>query len=171
MILLLSSFGVPDDVFLEMQNDMLMKNVEALVDERASLNFVTSHSNIFDWEMFPRHQLVREPFFREMLFSNIVDLIAGITHHSHIPVEKGKVLMGVLDETGTLEYGEVYANIVDENIEFELEGKVVVFRNPCVLPSDIRVLNACNKTAASRLKKLYQNCLVIPSRGPDSHAR
>lgn len=80
--------------------------------------------------------------------------------------------MGVLDETGFLEYGEVYANIVEDSDEFEVEGKVVVFRNPCVLPSDIRVLNACQRPAATaQLKKLYQNCLVIPSKGPDSHAR
>lgn len=167
VILLLSSFGVPDNVFLEMQHNVLMENIDALVDDQSSLTFVASHSNIFDWQMFPRQQLVREPFFRGMLFSNIIDLIAGITNHSHIPVAKGKVLMGVLDETGTLDYGEVYANIVEGNDEFELEGQVVVFRNPCVLPSDIRVLNACSKAAGSRLKKLYQNCLVIPSHGRD----
>lgn len=171
VILLLSSFGVPDDVFLEMQHKMLMKNIDTLCDDESSFAFVASNSSIFDWQLFSRCQLVREPFFRQMLNSNVIDLIASITNHSHIPVAKGRVLMGVLDETGTLEYGEVYANIVEETNEFELEGKVVVFRNPCVLPSDIRVLNACNKSKTSRLKKLYQNCLVIPSQGPDSHAR
>ncbi|KAG4079136.1 hypothetical protein HA402_001107 [Bradysia odoriphaga] len=172
VILLLSSFGVPDNVFLDMQHDLLMKNIDILADDEASLKFVVSHSNIFDWHLFPREHLVREPFFQQMLFSNINDLIAGITNHSHIPVSNGRVLMGVLDETGTLDYGEIYANIVEENNEFELEGRVVVFRNPCVLPSDIRVLNACKRTAATaHLKQLYQNCLVIPSKGADSHAR
>lgn len=97
-------------------------------------------------------------------------MIAGITNHAHIPVPNGRVLMGVLDETGTLNYGEIYANIVEGGNEFELTGKVLVFRNPCVLPSDIRVLNACGG-GDMRLKKLYQNCLVIPSQGRDSHAR
>lgn len=172
VILLLSSFGVPDHVFIDMQHDLLMKNIDVLADDEASLAFVLSNSNIFDWRLFPREHLVREPFFQQMLFSNINDLIAGITNHSHIPVANGRVLMGVLDETGTLNYGEIYANIAEGNNEFELEGKVVVFRNPCVLPSDIRVLNACKRSAAtSQLKKLYRNCLVIPSKGPDSHAR
>lgn len=78
--------------------------------------------------------------------------------------------MGVLDETRTLNYGEVYAHIVEDQNDFELEGKVVVFRNPCVLPSDIRVLTA-RKDVSPRIKNLYRNCLVIPSRGPVSHAQ
>lgn len=171
IILLLSSFGVPDEFFLEMQHDMLMSNIDTLIDEESSLSFVANHSKIFDWRLFSSNHLVREPFFRQMIFSNVINLIADITNHSHIPVSGGRVLMGVLDETQTLKYGEIYANIVEGNNEFELEGKVVVFRNPCVLPSDVRVLNACNKSSASRLKKLYQNCLVIPSQGKDSHAR
>ncbi|KAJ6638405.1 RNA-dependent RNA polymerase 1, partial [Pseudolycoriella hygida] len=171
VILLLSSFGVPDNVFLDMQKDAVMEIVDILVSAEASYHFVARHSNIFDWHLFPRETLVAEPFFKQMLFSNIINLIAGITNRSNIPVSKGRVLMGVMDETATLEYGEVYANIIEEGSEFELDGKVVVFRNPCVLPSDLRVLIARSGASVSHLKKLYQNCLVIPSHGPDSHAR
>lgn len=171
VILLLSSFGVSDDVFLQLQHNELAKCMDALMHDNQMLAFVKSRSKIFDWERFPSAQLVQEPFFRQMLVSNAIQLISGIINHARILVPKGRVLMGVLDETGTLEYGEVYAHVVEDDLDFEIEGRVLVFRNPCVLPSDVRVLNACKKTFSPRLKQLYQNCLVIPSRGPDSHAR
>lgn len=170
VILLLSSFGVPDEVFLELQHNELAKCMEALLDDKLSLAFVKSRTKIFEWERFPSAHLVQEPFFRQMLVSNAIQLISGIIDHARILVPKGRVIMGVMDETGTLEYGEVYAHIVEDGEGFEIEGKVLVFRNPCVLPSDIRVLNACKKTFSPRLKQLYQNCLVVPSRGPNSHA-
>lgn len=170
VILLLSSFGVPNEVFLNLQHNDLMKCLQALIQDEKALSFVKSHSRIFDWQMFPDDQVVHEPFFRQILISNTIQLVSGIINQAHISVSKGRVLMGVLDETNTLEYGEVYAHIVEEDFDMELEGEVVVFRNPCVLPSDVRVLSAVipNK---KRMRNLYQNCLVLPSRGPDSHAR
>lgn len=170
VILLLSNYGILDDTFLEMQHNMLVKYTDTLIDENSSLSFVKSRSKIFDWELFPPQHLVREPFFSEMLISNAIDVIAGITNHSHIPVSNGRILMGVLDETGTLEYGEVYAHIVENDFDYEVEGRVLIFRNPCVLPSDIRVLNAIKSDSTLRLKDLYTNCLVLPSQGPNSHA-
>lgn len=168
VILLLSSFGISDDIFLEMQHKVLMNCVNTLIDEKSSLTFVKSRSNIFDWELMPPEHLVREPFFSQILISNAIDLISGITNHTHIPVSNGRILMGVLDETGTLEYGEIYAHIVESDFDYEVEGRVLIFRNPCVLPSDIRVLTA--KKSCPGLTTLYTNCLVLPSKGPFSHA-
>lgn len=172
VILLLSSFGVPDEVFLDFQHNDLVKCTEVLTEDEKSLSFVKSFSSIFDWELLPSAEVVQNPFFRQMIISNIIQTISGLIDHANVSVSKGRVLMGVLDETNTLEYGEVYAHIVEDGFDIELMGKVVVFRNPCVLPSDIRVLMACAKTSKYRkLRRLYRNCLVLPSHGPDSHAR
>ena len=172
VILLLSSFGVPDEVFLDLQHNDLVKYMEALTEDDKALSFVKSNSTIFDWDLLPTDQVAQEPFFRQMLISNTVQLISGIIKHAHIFLPKGRVLMGVLDETNTLEYGEVYAHIVEDGVDIELECKVVVFRNPCVLPSDIRVLFARSRTRCnSKLRDLYQNCLVLPAKGRDSHAQ
>ena len=172
VILLLSSFGVPDEVFLDLQHNDLVKYMEALTEDDKALSFVKSNSTIFDWDLLPTDQVAQEPFFRQMLISNTVQLISGIIKHAHIFLPKGRVLMGVLDETNTLEYGEVYAHIVEDGVDIELECKVVVFRNPCVLPSDIRVLFARSRTRCnSKLRDLYQNCLVLPAKGRNSHAQ
>lgn len=170
VILMLSSFGVPDEVFLDLQTNELDNCLEALTHDEKSLGFVRSRSKIFDWEMFAPDQIVHEPFFRQLLFNNVIESVSYLVDHAHVTVEKGRVLMGVLDETGTLNYGEVYAHVVDDGIDMEISGQVLVFRNPCVLPSDIRLLTARTANLPPRFKALYRNCLVVPSRGPASHA-
>ena len=51
--------------------------------------------------------------------------------------------MGVIDELGILEEDEVYANISCDDKKFEeVEGKVIVGKNPCLHPGDIRILKA-----------------------------
>lgn len=169
IVLILSSFGVPNEVFLQLQFDELMKCMDALTEDDKALTFVKSRAKTFRWEMFPDKRVVQEPFFRQILFSNTSELVSEIANHAHVTVNEGRILMGVLDETFTLNYGEVYAQIVEDGEAFELEGTVVVFRNPSVLPSDIRILTA-KRNVSPRLKSLYQNCLVIPAQGQASHA-
>lgn len=170
VILMLSSFGVCDDVFLDLQYDELAKCMEALTHNEKSLGFVQSRSQIFDWAMFPAQQIVNEPFFRQILVNNVIESVSYLVDHAHVSVEKGRVLMGVLDETGSLNYGEVYAHVIEEEFDMEIEGQVLVYRNPCVLPSDIRLLTARTANLSAHFKELYRNCLVIPSQGKASHA-
>lgn len=171
VILLLSNFGVPDEVFLDLQFNELAKCMEALSNDEQSLSFVKAHSKIFNWETFPTNQVVQEPLFRQMLTSNAIELLTNLVDRANIPVEKGRLLMGVLDETSTLNYGEIYAHIIEDGVDFEVSGTVLLYRNPCVLPSDIRVLTARASNLPANFKALYRNCVVIPSRGLDSHAR
>jgi RNA dependent RNA polymerase len=170
VILLLSNFGVPDQVFIELQFNELEKCMEALIDDEKALGFVKSRSTFIRWEMYPPDRVIQEPLFRGMLYSNAIELFQNVVEHAHISIDKGRVLMGVMDETNTLEYGEVYAHIVENDFELVLEGQVVVFRNPAVLPSDVRLLNARSKNLPQSFKNLYKNCLVVPAAGPGSHA-
>lgn len=165
IILMLSSFDVPDEVFLDMQYNELANCLEALTNDKMALAFVKSHSTMFNWELFPEEKVVAEPIFRQMLVSNAIGLLSDLVEHAHIAVSEGRVLMGVLDETGELNYGEVFAHVVEEDLDKVLSGKVLVYRNPCVLPSDIRILNARNTNLSSRFTQLYRNCLVFPSHG------
>ncbi len=56
--------------------------------------------------------------------------------------------MGVIDEHNELKEGEVYV-CVSENNSFQdckiIEGNVMVTRNPCLHPGDIKVLKAVKK--------------------------
>lgn len=167
-VLMLSSFGVDDEVFKEYQYRDLHDAFEALVEDDKSLSYVQQRSSTFQWERYPKEHLAQEPFFREILLSNTIERASKIVDHAHISVPKGRILMGIADETGTLNEGEIYARVVEKDLDLTLEGPVVVFRNPCVLPSDIRILRA-RTDVPLRLKSLYQNVVVFPSRGQSSH--
>lgn len=129
VILLLSSYGIADEVFLDMQQADLNNflNILTTTDESKIVDFVKSKSTTVDWEKFPT-KVTNEPIFRQILMYQIIDLVSELANHSKISVKKGRVLMGVMDETGTLNYGEIYANIVDDEMDMILDEEVIVFR-------------------------------------------
>lgn len=90
-------------------------------------------------------------------------------------------LMGCLDESKTLNYGEVFVQVsqtpgnkqfydtglsafaqnpVDSKISI-VHGKVIVAKNPCLHPGDIRVLCAVNIPALHHMV----DCIVFPQQG------
>jgi len=103
--------------------------------------------------------------------------LEGLKDKSRIFVEKGRILMGCIDETGTLEENEVfvkcdkivieneftfqYEPLKDENKYEILECQIAVAKNPCMHPGDIRVLQAVDNP---KLRHLV-NCIVFPSKG------
>jgi hypothetical protein len=111
--------------------------------------------------------------------------LQGLIDKSRIFVEKGRILMGCIDETGLLDENECFIkcdNVLmmmrDEELNGEgndedkdneslvytiLKGKIAVAKNPCMHPGDIRVLNAVDKP---HLRHLV-NCIVFPSKGND----
>lgn len=168
VILCLSSLGVPDSTFLDLSKKALYNCLSILFDPIKSIKFLKNADNFFDFGMFPL-ELVSEPLFRRVLFRCALKHVRNIVKYARVHVPGARVLMGVLDETGTLEYGQVYVHISEETMNEELDGPVAVFRNPVVFPSDVRVLHAV-RDVNPRIRQLYVNCVVFPSRGPDSHA-
>ncbi|CAF1537513.1 unnamed protein product, partial [Rotaria sordida] len=87
-------------------------------------------------------------------------------------MDDGRMLYGVVDDTDSLNYGEVFIQISDEtsNGEEKLETVsdryVIVTRMPCHHPGDIRVLRAVNNP---RLHHLV-DCIAFPGKGPRPHS-
>jgi RNA-dependent RNA polymerase len=74
-------------------------------------------------------------------------------------------MMGCLDETRTLNYGEVFiqaSNSANDRGKFVVTGKVVVAKNPCLHPGDVRILKAVYHPALDHMV----NCVVFPQQGP-----
>lgn len=79
--------------------------------------------------------------------------------------------MGIIDPYGVLEEGQIFVQyskvmpkVKGKGQEFKkntLIGKMLVSRNPCVHPGDIRILNAVDDI---KLKDLV-NVIVFPSKG------
>ncbi|KAH6797448.1 RNA-dependent RNA polymerase 2 [Perilla frutescens var. hirtella] len=188
IITLLSTLGVADGVFLAMQEQQLQLLGRMLTNAKAALNVLESTGG-GDMKSFMAKMLLqgyeprKEPYLLTMLQSHLENQLSDLRSRCRIFVPKGRVLVGCLDESGTLEYGQVYARITMTKTELEcgdqaffqrvdetssiLRGKVVVTKNPCLHPGDVRVLEAvCNvKLQEDNLV----DCLVFPQKGVRPH--
>uniref|UniRef100_A0A914WKM5 RNA-dependent RNA polymerase n=1 Tax=Plectus sambesii TaxID=2011161 RepID=A0A914WKM5_9BILA len=90
-----------------------------------------------------------------------------------IPTDLGRTLFGIMDETGQLNYGEIFVQITEDinatpgfhTKKRIISGKVMVTKNPCTVSGDIRLLNAVDIPQLRHLNDV----IVFPSRGPRPH--
>lgn len=87
--------------------------------------------------------------------------------HVQIPLNTGRMLLGVVDETDSLQYGQVFIQLCDLDGQRQIieNRKILVTKNPAHFPGDIRKLDAVNCPA---LHHLYE-CIVFPARGNRPH--
>lgn len=171
VITLLSSLGVKDEVFLELMENMikdlsklLQKPEEAVrvllgnVDEAGT---VTSMVPIIQAGFLER----KDPYLLNVLNLFRINILKDLKKKAKITVPKGAYLLGVMDETGTLEENEVFVQIYDTSNNGArkeiITGEVVVFRNPCFHPGDVRVVNAVDRPELHHLTDV----IVFPSKG------
>lgn len=89
--------------------------------------------------------------------------------------------MGVLDESGVLEQGQCFVQVSTPSLEncfskhgsrfsetknlHVVKGFVVIAKNPCLHPGDVRVLEAVDAPDLHHLN----DCLVFPQKGDRPH--
>jgi len=127
----------------------------------------------------------REPYLKSILEAFRAFQLLNLRTRSRIFVSKGACLMGCLDENAYLNYGEVFLQLTpapgnrrhfnDGLSSFQrhyhgthknmvarvVTGPVVVAKNPCVHPGDVRVLQAVDIPSLRHMV----NCLVFPQEG------
>ncbi|XP_071927776.1 RNA-dependent RNA polymerase 1-like [Coffea arabica] len=119
-----------------------------------------------------------EPFLSMMLQTFRGSKLLDLRTKTRIFIPSGRSMMGCLDETRTLEYGQVFVQFsgagrrqfYDDSVPSSahsliLEGKVVVAKNPCLHPGDIRILKAVNLPALHHMV----DCVVFPQKGRRPH--
>ena len=128
--------------------------------------------------------LTTEPYFKSLLCAVYKEQINRLLKKSRIllPVSKARLMMGVMDETGSLEYGQVFVQctymtsegnssdeddeeLLRENRRFIVNQRVIVTRNPCLHPGDVRELEAVDVPELHHLI----DCVVFPRKGPRPH--
>jgi RNA-dependent RNA polymerase len=87
--------------------------------------------------------------------------------HVQIPLSDGRMLLGTVDETNSLRYGQVFIQLRDLDGEREIvdNRKVLVTKNPAHFPGDIRILDAVDCPALHHLSE----CIVFPAEGQRPH--
>ena len=181
LISILSSLGVPDEIFLTLLNNMIA-TLDRIVDcPLTAAKFLRQHSDIgirlkqyfapaaAVYEMISAGMsLGKEPYVAGFLQSLRNRLVRDLKYKARILVPDGYYLFGVMDETHTLEEGEIFVQFSnsDGGEPTVLScPQVLVGRNPSLHPGDLRILKPRDVPALRHLVDV----LVFPSKGTRPH--
>ncbi|XXG40884.1 hypothetical protein AAC387_Pa01g1485 [Persea americana] len=188
VITLLSTLGVKDRVFQMKQQQAVHQLDEILTDPGKA------HEALEEMSPGENSRVLREmlrcgykpdvePYLSMMLQNLRASKLWELRTKTRIFTPKGRTMMGCIDETGTLEYGQVFVNIsrvelkrfyddgldavggIELDTPFVLVGKVFVAKNPCLYPGDLRVLLAIDVPALHHMV----DCVVFPQKGKRPH--
>ncbi|XP_054711040.1 uncharacterized protein LOC129220635 [Uloborus diversus] len=175
LISILEQLGVKPNIFLKLQKEMVIDITDSLIYERKACKLLTNLTTLD----YPYMKLLKsgiclteEPFYRSLLHSvyrNCIDQLRSKARLA-VPPEYGRNMLGVLDETFTLEYGQIFVQYSEEvgygiSPTKILQGTVVVTKNPCMHPGDVRKLEAIDVPALHHIK----DCIVFPAKGKRPH--
>ncbi|XVE91797.1 hypothetical protein REPUB_Repub01dG0042500 [Reevesia pubescens] len=189
IIILMSTLGVKDSIFEAKQKDVLAQLDAILMDPESARDAMEwiSHgeiTNVLREMLLCGYNPDSEPFLSMMLQTIRASKLLDLRTKTRIFVQNGRSMMGCLDETGTLEYGQVFVQYSvykqrqfsndplltfndgrsDQNCHV-VEGKVVVAKNPCLHPGDLRVLKAVDALVLHHMV----DCIVFPQKGNRPH--
>ncbi|KAH0675158.1 hypothetical protein KY285_022959 [Solanum tuberosum] len=188
LVTLLSTLGVKDDV-LEQKQKEAVDQLDAILhdslkaQEALELMSPGENTNILKAMLNCGYMPDAEPFLSMMLQTFRASKLLDLRTKSRIFIPNGRLMMGCLDESRTLEYGQVFVqftgsghrefsedlhpfnNSRSTNCNFILQGNVVVAKNPCLHPGDIRVLRAVDVPALHHMV----DCVVFPQKGKRPH--
>lgn len=186
IITLLSALSVSDNVFWNMQESMISKLNQMLESVDIAFDVVTSscaeEGNTAAIMLSAGFKPRTEPHLRGMLTSIRAAQFGDLREKARIYVSSGRWLMGCLDELAILEQGQCFVQVSNPSLEncfvkhgseFSdtkrdlqvIKGLVVVAKNPCLHPGDVRILEAVDVPS---LHHLY-DCLVFPQKGDRPH--
>jgi RNA-dependent RNA polymerase len=147
IILLLSSLGIPNETFIYFQDQMLQQlkaltgNPQQACESLRDLNeFGGNGYHKFLIEYLPRLGARKDPFVQQLLLAFKAFLLKELRTKAKIRVPDSWCLLGVIDESRTLKYGQVFIQIDNSNQQKEgirkeiFQGPVIVTRNPCFHP-------------------------------------
>ncbi|XP_077504400.1 uncharacterized protein LOC144114492 [Amblyomma americanum] len=180
LITLLEQLGVPSRVFFCLQQRMVTLFTEALVSDSVALQVLETYVGpALPFGQLLRHgfSLTRDPFVRSILFAVYRTSMESLLSKTRIAVPRnlGRNMFGVLDETGTLKYGQVFVQFTSLGSStrqqngppvFILSGTVLVTKCPCLHPGDVRKFTAVNVPALHHIK----DCVVFPANGFRPHS-
>ncbi|RZC79750.1 hypothetical protein C5167_042325 [Papaver somniferum] len=188
IVTLLSTLGIEDEKFIALQQaqihllDQILTNREVAIRGLGGMN-AGEIKRILLQMLLQGYEPSSEPYLFMMLREYRDQQLSDIRSRSRIFVPKGRLLIGCLDETATLDYGQAYVRVTMTAEELQcgsqpffhmvkdktaiVVGKVVVTKNPCLHPGDIRVLNAVYEPLLEA--KGLTDCLVFPQKGERPH--
>lgn len=176
IITLLSSMTIKDRVFVKLQSAM-QKDLEDMMND-VNIAGEVIKPYIMDNECYSVvYRMLKAGILpeKELFLYNQLHLfqcgkLKDVKQKARIHVPKGVQLIGVLDETGTLQYGEMFVQFTDPSdqegqTKTVVKGMVLMAKMPAVHPGDLRVLKCVDYPELRH----YCNVAVFPQNGPRPH--
>ncbi|KAI8364451.1 RNA dependent RNA polymerase-domain-containing protein [Blakeslea trispora] len=168
-ILMLSSLGVQDYIFRQLANEELAywekyktnsENVyHDILNEHYSDNRMDNFQQILNAKFLELH----DPFISNLAISFQNRLLKGLIENCSLFVHKGARVFAVMDETSTLDPGEVFLQLSDYSGKTlkrqTVEGPCMIYRKSSCFPSDVRLMTAVYRPQLRH----YCNVLVYSS--------
>jgi hypothetical protein len=173
IILLLSSLGIEDEVFIK----KLVQYRNRLEDEK----FILSLIHYDEWNStFMRMYLSginrsNDRLVRSIVSANKEILYRDLKKKARIYIEDGAYVTGILDEFGVLEYGEAFLKVKTDDTDMIINKRCPVAKCPCLHPGDIRILNFKKyderdpRTHKYKQLEIYENVIIFPQKGKRPH--
>lgn len=190
LIIVLSTLGVPDYMFVRKQQDMVNYLERATKEEDVALDKLRRNVDVNQISLTMAGMILdgfmknREPFMMSMLQLWRAYNIKYLKEKARIFIEQGAFLLGCVDETASLRghhddpqcridatreeklatLPEIFLQVSDPDkpaFYKVIEGICILARNPSLHPGDIRIVRAVNVSALNHLK----NVVVLPQTG------
>lgn len=168
-ICLLSACGIPDEVFLQKQQDHF-HICDSLFTDRELANTMLLDSGVSNAVLMKND--FNSTMIQQILYTIRRDLLSS-PEKLRLVVRDSRLLYGVCDTNGILQYGQCMVRLTIRGEPRSLKGLIVVCKNPCYLRGDIRVLNCVDSSDIPQLitmEKDLVDCIVFPTLGPRPHA-
>ncbi|CAF2725687.1 unnamed protein product [Rotaria sp. Silwood2] len=181
-ILLLSYRRISDNVFLILQQRNHLTLIRALLRNNDAKNLLDEKLPYWFLPYDVKIDFVREPFFQQLVIAACLISIRELLRRTRIRVPRNKArnMFGIIDEYNVLKSDEVFIQYTRLNDHEDKDDhgkhqntrtlhncKVVITKNPCHHPGDIRTFTAVDHEALKHLRDV----IVFSQQGdcPASH--
>ena len=178
LIKVLEDIGVAESTFMTLQKDAIEELRQSTTSVANAANFlkrqrIASTAIRLPWVIESLKNLgfnFRDDHFLEQAFElSLITSLRSLKHKARIPVKKGMTLIGVMDETGYLQEGQIYVTVQsrDQSVSESISGRVLITRSPVHHPGDVQMALAIGTDELpldSPLRALH-NCVVFSQRG------
>jgi hypothetical protein len=176
LIKILEDIDAPPQYFLNLQAKEIERLRATTSSTQNASNFLKSRSigNRINFPSFLRKILQLECSFQDDDFlTNVVEAailvqLRSLKYKARIPVKDGYTLIGIMDETGILEEGQVFCIIEEDGKARVINGKngrrIHITRSPALHGGDIQLAYAVNVPEDSPLMQL-RNCICFSQKG------
>jgi RNA dependent RNA polymerase len=177
MIKILEDMGVDHQFFMDLQAmEVERLRVTTSSAERASTFLKTSSVGArinLPWfiNKLPSLQLSfqNDNFLTDVVEAAVLMELRALKYKARIPVKDGYTLLGIMDETGILEEGQIFCIVEVDGEARVITGKngkeVIITRSPALHPGDIQLAFAITVPEKSPLMRL-RNCICFSQKGP-----